>query len=219
MEKIKVIIIDDHKIIREGIKAILFNHPKIKVVAEGGNEIELKNLMQQHQPDIIIMDIAMPGKSGIELTSWLKENHPSVKVLILTSNSDEESIIASIQAGASGFLHKDSSAEELTAALTLIHEGEGYFSENISKIIYKSYISKVKAIPAENENKSNPLTEREIEIVKHFSNGLSYKEIAAALGISVKTVESHKVNILNKLEIKTTIDLVKYAIKNKIIQI
>jgi len=219
MEKCKIIIIDDHQIVRDGIKTMLLGNPQIDVVGLGGNEEDLMTLLQEHSPHLIIMDLSLPGKSGIELTEYITINHPDIKVLILTTSSDEESIIASIEAGADGFLNKDTSLNELLSAIEQICNGEGYFSENITGIIYKSYINRIKRDKNYSPETQKNLTDREIDIIKVFSEGLTYKEIAARLNISVKTIETHKANILKKLELNNIIELVKYAIKNKIIRI
>ena len=219
MDTCQIVIIDDHKIVREGLKSILLEKPNFEVIAEGANGDDLMEILKTHTPTLIIMDISMPGKSGIELTEHLTTHHPQVKVLILTTNSDEESIIASIEAGANGFLHKDCSAKELINAIELISSGEGYFSENITGIIYKSYINRLQYDKTYKQSNQKTLSERELEIIRHFAEGLSYKEIANQLNLSTKTIESHKNNILQKLELNTTIDLVKYAIKHKIISI
>lgn len=219
MEKFKIIIIDDHKIVREGLKSMLLGNPKMEVSGEGAGEIDLLQLMKVQKPTLVIMDVAMPGKSGIELTTYLAKNHPEVKVLILTSNSDEESIVASIEAGADGFLHKDSSLTELLSAIELVCNGESYFSENISGIIYKSYINRIKNDKNYKPDQQKALSERELEIIKLLSDGLSGKEIAEKLFISPRTVETHKNNILEKLNLKNNIELLKYAIKNGIIKL
>ncbi len=219
MDKLKIVIIDDHQIVRDGIKTMMLGNPHIEVVGMGRNEDDLLSLLQEHAPHLIIMDLSLPGKSGIELTEYLTNNHPGIKVLILTTSSDEDSIIASIEAGADGFLNKDTSLKELIEAIDQVCNGNGYFSENITGIIYKSYITRLKEEKKHASDTQKALTDREVEIVKLFSGGLSYKEIAAELNISVKTIETHKSNILKKLELNNTIDLVKYAIKNKIIRI
>jgi DNA-binding NarL/FixJ family response regulator len=217
MDKFKIIIIDDHKIVREGLKSMLLDNPIMEVIGEGSNEQDLVDLLKIHSPTLVIMDISMPGKSGIELTEFLTTNYPEVKTLILTTNSDEDSIIASIEAGANGFLHKDSSLKELLSAIELVCGGEGYFSENITSIIYKSYITRIKKDKSKTEVPA--LTERELEIIKLFSDGFSFKEIAEKLCISPRTVESHKNNILDKLGLKNSVELVKYAIKQGIIKL
>ena len=219
MENCSIAIIDDHKIVREGLKSMLMENHSIQVIAEGANGDDLLEILKVQTPTLIIMDISMPGKSGIELTEYLTAHHPQIKVLILTTNSDEESIIAAIEAGANGFLHKDCSVKELFNAIELISAGEGYFSENITGIIYKSYINRIQYDNNYKQTNQKTLSEREVEIIKLFAEGLSYKEIANQLNLSTKTIESHKNNILQKLELSTTIDLVKYAIKNKIIRL
>lgn len=219
MENCSIAIIDDHKIVREGLKSMLMENHSIQVIAEGANGDDLLEILKVQTPTLIIMDISMPGKSGIELTEYLTAHHPQIKVLILTTNSDEESIIAAIEAGANGFLHKDCSVKELFNAIELISAGEGYFSENITGIIYKSYINRIQYDKNYKQTNQKTLSEREVEIIKLFAEGLSYKEIANQLNLSTKTIESHKNNILQKLELSTTIDLVKYAIKNKIIRL
>lgn len=217
MEKFKIIIIDDHKIVREGLKSMLLGNSPVEVIGEGSGENDLVDLLKHTSPTLVIMDISMPGKSGIELTEYVTQNYPQVKVLILTTNSDEDSIIASIEAGAHGFLHKDSSIKELLSAIELVCNGEGYFSENISSIIYKSYITRVKRDKVKEE--SQALSERELEIIRLFADGLAMKEIADKLCISPRTVESHKNNILDKLNLKNNVELVKYAIKQGIIKL
>ena len=218
-EKYKIIIIDDHKIVREGLKSMLHGNPKMEVVGEGSGEKDLLELLKTHKPTLIVMDISMPGKSGVELTDYVTKNHPEIKVLILTTNSDEESIIASIEAGANGFLHKDSSLNELLSAIELVCSGEGYFSENISSIIYKSYITRIKNWKDNKNEFQKVLSDREVEIVKFYADGLSGKEIAEKLFISPRTVETHKNNILVKLNLKNNVELVKYAIKQGIIKL
>lgn len=219
MDKISIIIIDDHKIVREGLKSMLMGNPQMEVIGEGANENDLKDLLNNLQPNLITMDISMPGKSGIELTKYISSNYPDIKVLILTTNNDEDSIISSIEAGANGFLHKDSSLEELTSAINLVISGEGYFSENISGIIYKSYINRIKYDKDYKPDDQKKLSERELEIIKLLSDGLSGKEIADKLFISPRTVETHKTNILTKLNLKNNIELVKYAIREGIIKL
>lgn len=219
MGKYSIVILDDHKIVREGLKSMLLGNPKFEVIGEGGNESDLLVLLKIHTPNLIIMDISMPGKSGIELTDYIVKNHPGIKVLILTTNSDEKSIIASIEAGANGFLHKDSSLNELLEAIELVCNGEGYFSENISGIIYKSYIARIKYDNNYKPDRQKALSERELEIIRLLSDGLSGKEIAQRLFISPRTVETHKTNILEKLNLKNNVELLKYAIKQGIIKL
>lgn len=217
MDTIKVVIVDDHQIVRDGLKAMLILSKNVKVIGEASNYESLLKVLEKDAPEILILDISMPGKSGIEITRELTESHPSIKILILSANSNEEFIIEAIKAGAKGFLPKDTPRDEFFEAINLIHANEGYFGEKLSKIIYKSYIQHVKS--GSNSQLENSLSEREIEIIKVLADGLSSKEIAETLFISPRTVESHKANILEKLNLKNNIELVKYAIKHGIVNL
>lgn len=213
----KLIIVDDHKIVRDGIRAMLMCNKSFSVVADVASGQELFETIDSHNPDIVVLDIAMPGMNGVEISEKLCREYPSVRVLILSANASEEWIVSAIKAGAMGFLPKECSRDEFIKALNYITKGENYYGESIAAIIYRSYVSilQKKDTPEEPEQ----LTERESEVLKAFSEGLSFKEIADKLCISVRTVETHKNNILAKLELKNTIDMVKYAIKNGIISL
>jgi DNA-binding NarL/FixJ family response regulator len=217
MDVITIIIIDDHQIVREGIEAMLLTNKQIKIIGQASDYLELLSLLKKQNPDILLLDIALPGKSGIKITSELKENNEKIKILMLSGNTDEKNIIDSIKAGADGFLPKDTSKDELIEAIVLVNNGEKYFGANLSKVIYESYVHIVKT--KNNENTATKLSERETEIIKLLSKGSSSKEIAEKLFISPRTVESHKANILSKLNLKTNADLIIYAIKNEIVKI
>jgi DNA-binding NarL/FixJ family response regulator len=217
MSAINVVIVDDHQIVRDGIKAMLMLSKSIKVIGEAADNDGLVQILEKNIPDIIILDITLPGKSGIEITNELVKKELPLKILILSANTDEENIIGAIKAGASGFLPKDTPKDEFIEAINLVYNGEGYFGEKLSKIIYKSYIQHVKT-----KKDSEPelcLSDREIEIIKQLAEGLSVKEIADKLFISPRTVESHKNNILGKLNLKNNIELVKFAIKQGIVKL
>lgn len=217
MNTIKVISVDDHKIVRDGIRAMLMGNKEIKLIGEASGKDELLCLLENSMPDLLLLDIAMPGTSGIEITKELTQTHPNLKILMLSANKDEESILNSVHAGTHGFLHKDSSKRELITAIKAVYNNDGYFSENLSKIIYNSYIKKVKE-PAITDQEPC-LSERETDIIKLLGEGISHKEIADKLNISPRTVETHKSNILAKLNLNNTIELVKYAIKEGIIEL
>ena len=212
-----IIIVDDHKIVRDGIRAMLMCQKSFSVVADVASGQELFEIIDSQNPDIIVLDIAMPEMNGVEITEKLSQEYPTVKVLILSANATEEWIVSAVKAGAMGFLPKECSRDEFIKALNYISKGENYYGESIAAIIYRSYVSilQKKDTPKEPEQ----LTERESEVLKAFSEGLSFKEIADKLCISVRTVETHKNNILAKLELRNTIDMVKYAIKNGIISL
>jgi DNA-binding NarL/FixJ family response regulator len=215
MNDIKLIIVDDHQIVRDGIKAMFLVSKGIKIIGEAADYDSLMRLLTKQTPDIIILDISLPGKSGVEITHELKKKNEEIKILILSANTDEESIIEAIKAGANGFLPKDTSKEEFISAINLVFNNEDYFGEKLSKIIYKSYVQHVKTKPEHN----TCLSEREIEIVKLLADGLSSKEIADILFISPRTVETHKNNIISKLNLKNNVELVKYAIKHGIVKL
>jgi len=214
---IKVAVVDDHKIVRDGIKAILLGNKKIKFVFDTDNGSILLDLIKNNPIDVLLLDLSLPDIPGINLIQPVLRSFPNIKILILTACMDEEIICECVKLGILGFLNKDVSAEELIEAIEEVYSGEPYFGQKISNIIYKSYTEKVK------EFSSLPLkpniSEREKEIISLLSEGLSFKEIANKLFISPRTVENHKNNILLKLKLKNSIELIRYAIKNKIIEI
>lgn len=216
MEQITVIIADDHQLFRDGIKSLLINEENIKIIGEASSGVELLEILDTKKPDIIISDISMPEKNGIETTKIITEKFPHIKVLILSMYINKEYIIDAIEAGAKGYLPKDISKDELLLAINKIVNGEEYFSGDIAQIALKSYIQKYKQQSSGNLPQ-NILTERELEIVKLVAEGLINKEISSKLNISIRTVDNHKAHIMQKLELKSSIDIVKYAIKNEII--
>jgi len=219
MPSIKIMLIDDHQIVRDGIKVLLESLENVKVIGEASNVAELLEQLKYNQPDIIVTDISMPDISGIELTKMMKmdQKYQNIKILILSMYTGEDFVFNAIKAGAKGYLPKNTTRNELFEAVNTIYNGDEYFSESISNIILKSYIKKVKS--DENEEKKEALSIREIEILKLFAQGSTNHEIADKLFISIRTVESHKNHIMHKLALKTTVDLIKFAIKNKIVEI
>ena len=213
----RIYLVDDHKIVRDGIKSLLIGNRNIRVTGEAKNGNELLSMLGKEQPHIVVLDIGLPDISGVELTRIISRDFPAVKVITLTAEMEEEIILATIRNGASGFLNKDISADEFEEAVKRVSEGEGYFGQRVSGIIYKSYIRKVNSRDAELSN--GGLSDREKEIVVLLSEGLSFREIGDRLCISPRTVENHKSRILEKLELNSTIDLVKYAIRNKLISL
>lgn len=218
MNKVKIILVDDHEIVRDGIKSLLLTSNNIKIIGEASNYSELKQLLSGNKVNIIVMDISLPGISGIEITKELSDRYPEIKVLILSMFTDEEFIYNAIKAGAKGYLPKNSKQEDLINAINVIQSGEEFFSPLISQVLMNSYIKKIRT---EDENKTDEesLSKRELEILKLVAEGYSNKEISERLFISIRTVETHKTHILNKLNLKSTVDLVKYAIRMKIINL
>jgi len=208
---IKVIIIDDHQIVRDGIKAILSSAENIFIVGEGGSADDCFEILNNEKVDVALVDISLPQKSGIELTKELSARYPDIKVLVLSMYTSEDFIISAINAGAKGYLPKNTTKKELVNAIVKINKGEEFFSPNISDILLKSYINKAKVNC--NEKKKISLSEREMEILQLYAEGLTNQQISERLFISVHTVATHKSHIMQKLNIKTTLQLLKYAIE------
>jgi DNA-binding NarL/FixJ family response regulator len=219
MNSIKVILTDDHQLVRDGIRSLLKDAKNIEVIDEASDGYELLDKLTVLKPEIIIIDVSMPRLSGIEAIKRITESYPSIKVLVLSMFTSEEYIFNAIKAGAKGYLPKNTSKKELLEAIYSINAGNEYFSDSISNIILKSYIKKAKANDDYSGNKQNVLSSRELEILTLFAEGNTNQEIADKLFISIRTVESHKNHIMQKLELKTLVDLVKFAIKNNIIQL
>lgn len=217
MEKIKLILVDDHQLVRAGIANLLSGESGFEIAGEASDARELFDLLKTIQPDIVVLDIALPGLSGIEITKKLHNDFPGIRILILSMHTSEEFIFNAINSGARGYLPKNTSRKELIEAIYAIHRGEEYFAESISNVILKSYIKKAKSNQPDDENKESLLSKREIEVLRLFAEGMTNQEIADKLFISIRTVESHKNHIMARLELKTTVDLVKFAIRNNIV--
>jgi DNA-binding NarL/FixJ family response regulator len=217
MEKIKLILVDDHQLVRTGIANLLAGETGFEIIGEAADAKDLFELLRKSQPDITVLDIALPGMSGIEITKKLHNDYPGIRILILSMHTSEEFIFNAINSGARGYLPKNTSRKELIEAIYAIHRGEEFFAESISNIILKSYIKKAKSDSQEDEINENLLSKREIEVLKLFAEGMTNQEIADKLFISIRTVESHKNHIMARLELKTTVDLVKFAIRNNIV--
>ncbi|MHC1705826.1 MAG: response regulator [Tenuifilaceae bacterium] len=219
MSKIKVALVDDHQIVRDGIRSLLSGLPDIEVIDEACDAKCILNKLQTIKPDIIIVDISLPEISGIELTKIITSEYPSIRVLVLSMYTNQEFIFNAIKAGAKGYLPKNITRDELLEGIREIYKGNEYFSKDVSSIILKSYLKQVKDPERVDAFQEEKLTPREMEILKFVAEGYSNQLIADKLFISVRTVESHKNHIMQKLELTTTVDLVKYALKNKIIDL
>jgi len=191
----------------------------IDVVIEASNSDELLAKLEEVEPQIAIVDISLPGLSGIEITKILSSRYPNLKVIILSMHTTQEFIFNAIKAGAKGYLPKNITQIELVDAIDGVNAGNEYFSKEISEIILKNYLKQIKNPDRVDEYQEQKLTSRESEILKLVAEGYSNQLIADKLCISVRTVESHKNHIMQKLELSSTVELVKYALKNKIIDI
>jgi DNA-binding NarL/FixJ family response regulator len=215
-KKIKIAIADDHKIIREGMSALIMCIPEFEVTAAAAEGDELLLNIEKYAPDVVLMDIQMPGKSGIELAKILKEKYPKIKTIIFSGNITEAEIIPCMESGVKGIISKNSGIDEIKSAVFSVMNGNEFFGESITSLILQSFI---KSKDKQSGEKQKNLSSREVEIIRCFAEGLSYKEIADKLSISARTVESHKNHIMKKMEFKTLTDLVKYAIRNRFIEL
>lgn len=217
-DKIKLLITDDHKLFRSGIEAMFANTSDIQVIASVASGEEAINEARVQRPDVVLMDILMGGMSGIEATRWIKETDATVKVVIVTMEISKEYVSAAIKSGVDGYLPKDVNEETLLEAIRAVNRGERFFNEAIMKLVFEDfYLHEKLKNPA--KRLPNELTKREYEVLGLVAEGKTNKEIGDTLFISVKTVETHKAHILDKLGLKNTSELIKYAIRNKIISI
>lgn len=215
---IKIIITDDHNIVRDGIIALLDQYDEFEVIGEAGDGEALMELLKNKSPDIIILDIVLPNLSGIEITKIISEKYPDIKIIIFTGSTSENYVVKSIEAGAKGILPKTTIREELYDAIFSVSGGKEFISKYIPSSVFVNYIKNNNQNNTYYENISNKLTKRELQILKLMANGITNHDIAEKLFISVRTVEKHKSNIMEKLQIKTVVELVKLAIKSKIIE-
>ena len=206
---IKIIIADDHSIIRDGLKALLEKNPKFAVVGEAANGLELINLLQTIPCDVVCTDISMPVMDGIETTKQLNKKHPKLKVICLSMHEQVDYIKKMMETGAMGYIFKDSSQEELQLAIETVYGGKKYFNQKLFDILLndEKSASKNEVI----------LSTREKEILKLIAEEFTNAEIAEKLFISVRTVDTHRQNLLQKLDVKNTAGLVKYAIKSALL--
>ncbi len=219
MNKIKIILLDDHQLVRDGIKSLLKNDTGIEIIGEASNAYELFNILKQNIPDIVLLDISLPTMSGIEVAKILSTENPNIKKIILSMYTSEDFIFNSLKAGINGYLPKNTTKEELLKAIYEVYRGYEYFSKDISDTILKSYVKSAKYGNNISENKLDNLTNREQEILLYVVEGMTNPDISKKLNISIRTVETHKTSIMRKLNLNNTVDLVKYAIKHKIIEI
>lgn len=219
MERIKVALVDDHQIVRDGIKALLEGQEEIEIIGEAETATQILDKLNEISPNIIIVDISLPDISGIDLIKLIINKNPAIKVIVLSMHTTQEFIFNAIKSGAKGYLPKNITRNELVDAIKQVNQGKEYFSKDISEIILKNYLKQVKNPEKTPDYQEQQLTARESEILKLVAEGYSNQLIADKLFISVRTVESHKNHIMQKLELTTTVELVKYALKNRIIDL
>ncbi len=214
MTKTKVLLVDDHPVIRFGMVTLLEEEEEVEIVAEAeGGQDALDKLEQHKDIELVIMDIKMPDMDGIEATKAIKEKYPNIVVLALSMSDEQDYISKMLEAGASGYILKNSGSEEIMKAVRTVMAGENYFSSRVSDIMVSQYLRE-KGVDHTTEPEEVILTEREKEILKLIAEEKTNFEIGEALEISKRTVETHRRNLIGKLDCKNTAGLVKFAIKN-----
>jgi DNA-binding NarL/FixJ family response regulator len=208
MAALRVLLVDDHALVRAGMRSLLHDLPEVEVVAEAGDGAEALAAAERERPDVVLMDIAMKGMNGLEAAARLRERLPAVKVIILSMHTSEEYVLLALRAGAAAYLIKDSATSELELALKSVMRGETYLSPAISRQVVDGYVQRVGAGAG-----PDPLTSRQREVLKRIAEGRSTKEIAYELNLSVKTVETHRAQIMERLGIREVAGLVRYAMR------
>lgn len=207
---IKVIVADDHKITRQGLRSLLEKKIDIEVIAEAENGREAVELAREFKPEVIIMDVSMPDLNGVEASKQIIQDNDNIKIIALSMHSDSLFVSEMLKSGASGYLLKDCAFEELEQAIRTVVEGKAYLSPSISGVVVDDYLQRLSKTEHDN---IEVLTDREREVLQLLAEGKSTKQIALKLHISAKTVETHRRQIMNKLDIHTVAELTKYAIR------
>jgi len=217
MDKIKVLVVDDHTMVRDGVCALLALSGDIEVVGEAANGSEALKMVKELEPDVVLMDIAMPVMGGLEATIKICREFPRTKVLVLTQYDDKEYVFPVIKAGASGFISKVAASSELALGIRSVYRGDSYLSPSVAKLLIEDYQQGMSGRVSNDPYEQ--LTDRERDVFKLVAEGYTAQEIADLLVISPKTVEGHRTNLMAKLDIHHRTDLVKYALRKGIISI
>lgn len=214
--KIRILLADDHTILRAGLKMMLNAQPDMEVVGEAQDGRYAIHEVQRLQPDIVLMDITMPGVNGIEATRQIKKLFPEVKVLVLTMHENDEYVFQTLRAGASGYMLKEAADTELISALRAVHSGQFYLSPAAQSVMVGDYLQRVRI--GEEKDSYSSLTEREREILKLVAAGHTNNQIAELLVISPKTVDTHRTHVMDKLNLHSRAALVKYAMRRGLLE-
>jgi DNA-binding NarL/FixJ family response regulator len=213
--KIRCLLVDDHTLLRHGVRRLLEDEPDLQVVDEAANAGDALQKVLEHRPDIVLMEIGMPGASSFEAACLMRRQCPDTKLIFLTMHKDEEYVTQGLQAGAVGYVLKDTPAPRLISVIREVHNGARY----VSPQVLKKFVPNVRPRESRMVPRSSTLTLREREVVKMLAEGNSVKGVAGLLSLSVKTVETHKFNLMRKLDIHNKAQLVTYAIQKKIVKV
>ena len=215
MKKLRILLADDHVVMRTGLRALLERQPNLEVVAESENGRETIELAASLKPDVVVMDVGMPVLNGIEATKTIVTEHPNIAVVILSMHSDESYVMRALKAGARGYLLKDSAPADLLSAIQAVTQNKSFFSPKVSRILAEDYVRVLKQKGA--VDSYDLLTSREREVLQLLAEGKVNKEVAAALNISPYTVETHRSHILEKLNLHNPAELILYAVRKGLI--
>jgi two-component system, NarL family, response regulator NreC len=215
IKRTRILICDDHTLFVEGIKAMLRNESSLEIVGEARDGRQAVELVKELKPDLLLMDVSMPDLNGFDATQRVHELDPNIKVLILTMHDEEELVARCLEAGAAGYIIKDAPASQLLYAIEMVQKGERYLSPVVLKQVVAGYV-KNSNVPQTSYDRLSP---REREVLKLLAEGLSVKEIATRLNLSVKTVDVHKTNLMKKIDVHDRTELIKYAIRQKLIAV
>ena len=218
-ERLRVLVVDDHALFRRGLQMVLKQEPDLDVVGEAGDGMEAVEKAQEMMPDVILMDVRMPGQSGIQATRQIKELLPHVKILMLTISDEEADLYDAIKAGASGYLLKEISIEDVAEAVRSVWAGQSRISPSMASKLLTEFAAISKRAEERQQLPAPRLTEREMEVLKLVAQGLNNRDIAAQLFISENTVKNHIRNILEKLHLHSRMEAVVYAVREKLLEI
>jgi DNA-binding NarL/FixJ family response regulator len=215
LKKIRVLLADDHKMIRAGLRLVLAQQADIMIAGEADDGREAVTLAAELKPDVVVMDVGMPNLNGIEASLQIKQARPETAIVMLSMHSDEGYILRALRAGAAGYILKDSAEADLVGAVHAVAEGKSFFSPKVSRILLEDYMRKLKKTGA--EDSYDLLSAREREILQLVAEGKSSKEVANLLNLSVYTVETHRGNIMQKLNLRGIPELILYAVRKGIV--
>ena len=214
-DSVRIVVADDHALVREGIRRVLDEEPGFEVVAEAADGETALARVAELQPDVVVLDISMPGLSGLEVARRLRERHPDVRALVLSMHDDTEYVLRAVRAGAAGYLLKDDAGPQLLRqAVRAVHAGDSFFSPAVATRLTDA----LRADPAASEDPLGPLTTRELEVLRLVAGGRSTKPIATEVGISRRTVESHRESLMRTLGIRTVAGLTRFALEQGLLE-
>jgi DNA-binding NarL/FixJ family response regulator len=212
----KVLLVEDHALVRQGVKALLDEEPDITIVGEAGDSDEAVLLAAKLRPDVVLMDLSLPGVGGVEATRQIRERFPDIRVLVLSMHDSEEYVLRALRAGASGYVLKQTTSTGLVLALRAVAAGSTFLSPTISQILINDYVHRAE-VQERDDEALGVLTPREREVLELIARGFNNRQVAERLYISIKTVETHRGNMMRKLEVRDRAGLIKFAIDSGLI--